>query len=218
MRLFTLALVLTAVAFATGTLSGEVTGSASYTLPETDDLLDSYVFNEDELFSTIPAAFDDYVVVDDYTASSGESVIGYYRCWGLTTSSNPTELELFAVEDASGPSGAPFSMTSYPCVIINSGFIFAGYTVWMAEMDLSSYPILVFGGTTIWLGSHRNDGNTWYSACGTTVTGMNAHRTLAAGWAWHDIADSIEAGDLFKTLEDYVSLERTTWAGVKSSF
>jgi len=220
MKLVFVLLAVVAMAFASSTISGDLRGSASFTLPATDDELDSYAFDAGTAFAaSIPASFTDYAVVDDFTASGGENTITSLTCWGLTTGAAPTALEVLVVADASGPDGAPISADSYPCATSASGYTFAGYDILTTVIDLSGNPIVVADGVTVWLGSHRNDGVTWYPDLGTIVTGMNAYRTQAAGWAWEDIATSIEAGDLFKVIEgDYTSLDRNTWAGIKNMF
>lgn len=198
------------------TLTGQAVGTG-YSLPGNDDSYDSYAYNNDEILSSIPASFTDYAVVDDFV-HSGFTYIETYTTWGVTTGAAPTALEVLVVTDSSGPDGAPVSMNSYPCTATDSGFTFAGYTVWLVSIDLYSIPITIPSGLTVWLGTHRNDGVTWYPACGATVTGMEAYRTVAAGWAWEPISASIESGDLFKVLVLWTALERSTWASIKNSF
>ena len=90
--------------------------------------------------------------------------------------------------------------------------------IYIAVIDLTSDEPVVPIGTTMWLGSHRNDGSNWYPLFGTIVTGSEAYRTVAAGWAWAPLSSSLVAGDLFKVIDGTVSLNRTTWAGIKNMF
>lgn len=209
-------------ASASGSISGHPGGAGGgFVFPETDYYYDSYAYNQSEQMSTIGASFDDYAAIDDFTwGVDGTVYLGGYTCWGVTTGSAPTSLELLVVGDASGtPDGAPISQDSYPVTCVNSGYTFGGYIIWVAVMDLSSNPEVA---TPVWLGSHRADGVSWYPLGGTTVTGSEGYRTLAAGWSWEPFSVSLEAGDLFKVIADYCwwppAIARTTWAGVKSSF
>ncbi len=219
MKFLVVLLAVAALGFASDTLTGH-SGGVGYALPETDDTLDTYAYNDGEVFSSIPASFTDYAVVDDYTAAvDADAILETYTCWAVTTASAPTALELLVVEDASGaPSGAPVSQVSYTTAAASSGFTFGSYDVLIAVMDLTSDEPVIPIGTTMWLGSHRNDGSNWYPACGTTVTGSEAYRTVAAGWAWQTISASLQSGDLFKVIDGTVSLNRTTWAGIKNMF
>ena len=214
MKLFAVLVLMACVAFASDTLRGEP-GGVGYALPATDAVYDSYAYNADEVFSTIPASFGDYAVVDDFGYTG--AYIRSYTCWAVTTASPPTELELLVIADDSGPEGAPILQTTYPCAAWNSGFTFAGYTVWVTHLDMSMDPLTTYD--TVWLGTHRNDGGSWYPACGTTVNGMEGYRTTSAGWAWAPLSSSIQAGDLFKIVRDQtVALERITWAEIKNMF
>ncbi len=184
--------------------------------PATDYIYDTYAYQHSQITSTVGASFGDYAVVDDFTFSG--SVYGY-TCWGVTTAGPPFELELMLVPDGGGaPQGGPASTRVYAAGIADSGFSFAGYTVWIAELNLSPSPLIEAG--TWWLGSKRTDGSNWYPMAGTTVSGSEAHRTLSAGWSWQPYSQSIEEGDLFKIIESTPpsSLERQTWAGIKLSF
>jgi hypothetical protein len=112
------------------------------------------------------------------------------------------------------PTGAPLSQNSYSVTAGNSGYTYGGYTIWVAELDLSDNPVV----DNNWLGSHRPGSVTWYPIGGITVTGAEGHRTLEAGWDWMSFtASGIPAGDLFKVIEGTTSsLERNTWAGIKN--
>ncbi|MCK5840854.1 MAG: hypothetical protein KAH31_01700 [Candidatus Sabulitectum sp.] len=216
MRLVTLLLALTAIAFASSTLSGEVSGSATYTLPETDDIHDSYAFTEDECLETCPGSFSDYAVCDDLSLG-GSTVIYGYTHWGVTTGACPVSLELLVMLDSSGtPAGAPVSQETYPCDFTNTGFTFASYPIYMIEMDLGDLYIAA----STWIGARRNDSNSWYPMCGSTVSGSEAYRTTAAGWDWEPLSKTMESGDIFRIIEGFPipSVGRTTWAGIKSGF
>ncbi len=81
MRFYIILLAIVAMAFASSTITGELSGSATFILPATDNLLDSYAFDPGTAFAaSIPASFTDYAVVDDFTAGSGAS-IDTYTCW-----------------------------------------------------------------------------------------------------------------------------------------
>lgn len=213
MKIFVVLVTVVCVAFASDTLRGEP-GGVGYALPATDTVYDSYAYNADEVFSSIPASFGDYAVVDDFGHTW--TYIRSYTCWAVTTDSPPTELELLVIADDSGPEGAPIIQKTYPCAAWDSGFTFASYTVWVTHLDMSTDPLTTYD--TVWLGTHRSGGS-WYPACGTTVDGMEGYRTTTAGWNWAPLSSSIQAGDLFKIVRDQtVALERITWAEIKSSF
>lgn len=207
-----------AISFASGTLSGAPGGEARYTLPETDDQLDSYAYSAAEQMSTIGASFGDYAVCDDYNGVHAN--LETYTTWGITTGAVPTELEVLVVpDDAGAPSSSgPSSQVAYPITLSDTGFTYGGYTIWLTVIDLSAAPVEI--DATVWIGPHRNDGVSWYPIGGTTVTGSEAYRTLVAGWAWAPFSGSLVAGDLFKVLEGelYNALDRNTWAGIKSMF
>ncbi|MCK5786214.1 MAG: hypothetical protein KAH54_06620 [Candidatus Sabulitectum sp.] len=214
MKVVLILIVLTGFASASGTLRGE-SGGVGYALPATDAVFDSYAYNADDVFTSIPASHGDYAVVDDFGYTG--VYIRSYTCWAVTTAVPPTELELLVVPDDSGPDGAPILQTSYPCIAWDSGFTFYNYTVWRTNLDMSMDPLTTYD--TVWLGTHRNDGSTWYPLCGTTVSGIEGHRTTSSGWGWAPLSSSLQTGDLFKIVRDqFVALERTTWAGIKSGF
>lgn len=100
MKLVFVLLALAALAFASGTITGQAGGVADYAPPATDSTLDSYAYNAAEQMSTIGASFDDYAAVDDYNGIS--SSIDTYTAWGVTTASAPTALEIMVVADDSG--------------------------------------------------------------------------------------------------------------------
>lgn len=217
MKLFVVLLAVAGLAFASGTISGRPGGSGGgFVVPETDDLLDSYAYNQAEQMGTIGASFDDYAAIDDFdppTVDADATLTGY-TCWGVTTGATPTALELLVVADASGvPDGAPISQNSYTASCGSSGYTYGGYTIWVAVIPATDVVAL-----PCWLGSHRNDGVSWYPVGGLTVTGSEGYRTQAAGWAWEPFSGSLEAGDLFKVVDGSVSLERSTWAGIKNLF
>jgi hypothetical protein len=225
MRFFAVLLAVVAVGFASGPclISGHSSGFG-YPLPEFDDVLDTYAYTTGDVLSSIPASFGDYAAVDDYTAATdADAVLSTYTCWGVSTATAPTALELFVVADSSStPSGAPISQTSFTALSSTTGFTFGSYPVLLYVLDLSSDTISVAPGATVWLGAHRNDGSNWYPLCGTTVTGSEAYRTTAAGWSWASFSStSIPAGDIFKIIEGSPassSLNRSTWAGIKNMF
>lgn len=210
-------------ALASGTISGHPGGAGGgFLFPEADNYYDSYAYNQSEQMSTIGASFDDFAAIDDLSYGvDADLTLGGYTCWGVTTGSAPTALELLVVADNGGvPDGAPISQDSYPVTCIDSGYTLAGYTIWVAVMDLTgTYPWVE---TPVWLGSHRAYGVSWYPVGGTTVTGSEGYRTLAAGWAWEPFSNELEAGDLFKVIADFCwwppAMARTSWADIKSSF
>ena len=218
MRFLVVLLVVVAMSFASSTITGHSSGLG--TIPAaTDDVFDSYAYDLATVLSSIPASFTDYAICDDFMYSASAVSVDTYTHWAVTTASNPSEIELLVVADASGPDGTPVSMVSYPATVANSGFAFGSYTVWQAVLDLSADPIAVAAGTTVWFGPHRNDGDNWYPGAGTTVTGSEAYRTLAAGYAWEPFSTSLESADIFKIVEGTMtSLERDTWAGIKNMF
>ena len=217
MKFFAILLAVAGMAFASGTLTGSAGGTGGgFTRPGTDDILDSYAYNQAEQMGTIGASFTDYAIIDDYYG--GNANMDSYTCWGVTTASVPTDLELMIVADASGvPSGAPISQDSYSVTTVNSGYTYGSYPIWIATFDFTSSPVYIDSPT--WLGSHRNDGSSWYPIAGLTVTNSEGYRTLGAGWAWEPFSNSLEAGDLFKIIEgEPTSLSRDTWAGIKNMF
>ena len=216
MRLLTLLLALTPIASCSSTLSGEVSGSATYTLPETDDIHDSYVFTEDECLENCPASFSDYATCDDFSLG-GSTVIYGYTHWGVTTGAYPFSLEFLVIDDYMGaPTGAPVSQESYQCDITNTGFTFGSYPIIMIEMDLENLYI----DASTWIGARRNDTSAWYPICGSTVSGSEAYRTTAEGWDWQPLSETIAPGDIFRIVEGYPvpAICRKTWAGIKTAF
>ncbi|MCK5840852.1 MAG: hypothetical protein KAH31_01690 [Candidatus Sabulitectum sp.] len=218
MRIFLVLFAVVAISFASGTLRGAPGGEAGYTLPGTDDELDSYAYAAAEQMSTIGASFTDYAVCDDYNGI--HAYLETYTTWGVTTGAVPTALEVLIIPDASGaPStSGPSSQVSYPATLTDTGMTYGSYAIWLAVIDLSATPVEI--DAPVWIGPHRNDSVSWYPIGGTTVTGSEAYRTLAAGWAWEPFSNSLVAGDLFKVLEGipFTALERNTWAGIKNMF
>ncbi len=212
MRFLMPVLALAVIAFAAPQISGTSSGSGVF-IPETDDIFDSYVYDA-TVCSSIPASFGDYRVVDDFQNSS-DVTIGSFIYWGLTTGAVPTSLNLMCFENNAGMPGTEVFQTSYPITTGPSGFLYAGYTVYTTTM-VASVPVPA--NTPHWFGFHRPDANTWYVGIGPIVTGFEAHRTLAAGYAWQPMSSSIQAADLFKVIEGTVSLDRSTWAGIKNLF
>jgi len=168
--------------------------------------------------SNIGASFTDYAVCDDYNGA--HNYLETYTTWGVTTGTAPTALEIMIIPDASGaPStSGPSSQVSYPATVTDSGFLYGSYTIWLAVIDLSAAPVEI--DATVWIGPHRNDGVNWYPVGGTTVTGSEGYRTLAAGWTWTPFSESLQPGDIFKILEGPPppSISKSTWAGIKSGF
>lgn len=218
MRFLVVLLVIAAVSFAAGTLRGGPGGVANYTLPETDDVLDTYAYVAAEQMSNIGASFDDYATIDDYNGVAAN--INTYTMWGVTTASAPTTLDLMVFADDAGvpTSAGATSMETYPTTSSDTGMTYGSYAIWIAVIDCSAAPVAVM--TTDWVGSHRSDGSNWYPIGGTVVTDSEAYRTLAAGWAWEPFSTSLVAGDLFKVIDGtpVSSLERNTWAGIKNMF
>lgn len=219
MKLFAVLLAIVGLALASGTISGRPGGTGGgYWLPQTDYIYDTYAYNQGEQMSTVGASFGDYAVIDDFPWSTNP--IFTYTCWGVTTGSAPTSLNLLIVEDNGGvPTGAPLSSNSYSVTTGDTGYTFGGYIIWVAELDLSDHPSF----NNSWIGSHRSNGINWYPLGGTTVTGAEGHRTLAAGWSWvafSDPSSGLEPGDLFKVIDGAPppSLERNTWASIKNLF
>jgi hypothetical protein len=208
-----LILLVSVAAMASPSLRGVSEGSGSF-FPETDDTFDSYVYDT-SVCSSIPASFGDYRVVDDFVYAAGDVTISSFIYWGLTTAAVPTTLNLMCFENNAGMPGTELFQTSNAVTTAASGFTYAGYTVYVTTMPVSvDVPI----NTTRWFGFHRPDSNTWYVGIGPVVTGFEAHRTEAAGYSWAPMSSSIAAADLYKVVTGTVSLERTTWAGVKSLF
>ncbi len=218
MKVLLVLLSVVAISFASGTLSGTPSGTATYTLPGTDDQLDSYTYNAAEQMNNIGASFDDYAVCDDYNGM--HAYLETYTMWGVTTGTAPTALEVMIIPDDSGvPSASgPSSQVSYPATVTDTGMMYGSYTIWLAVIDLSAAPVVI--DTPVWIGPHRADGGNWYPIGGTAVTGSEGYRTVAAGWTWTPFSDTLVAGDLFKILEGtpYSALERNTWAGIKNMF
>ena len=187
-------------------------------LPVIDDMLDSYVFNANEVLLSTGGSYGNLATVDDFTCNNdGNAILNSYTCWGVTTGAVPTTLELLYVEDSGGsPTGAPVSQETYNVTCTNSGYTSSGYIVWMAELDLSSNPVVA---TPCWLGTHRSEGTDWFPMAGTTVSGSEAHLLIeGGGWDWQTFSVSLETGDLFKIVGGTVALRRNTWAGIKNMF
>ncbi len=215
MKLITLLLLVTATAlFAAGpTLSGESSGEGFW-FPATDDIIDTYAYDEN-VCSSIPASFDDYRVVDDFVATGSVELTGF-TYWIVTTGSVPTELLLISYADDGGTPGNELGQDSYAVTTAASGYVYAGYTVYVTNMPVS---ISVDAGT-YWFGFYRSDGGeTLYVGIGPTVTGAEAHRTVAAGYAWEPMSNSIVAADLYKTIEgNTTALDSETWGSIKGIF
>ncbi len=207
------------MAFASATFSGEVRGSGGLDLPEVDFVIDTYPYDSGDQMSEIGASFDDYAVCDDCTFEAPADLeIHLYYTYGVTTGSSPSELTLLVVEDDAGePAGEPLSQDSYSVSLGNTGYTYGGYTIWAAEMDLSSSPVSI--STPVWLGPQRNDGVAWYPIGKMTIDGSEGYRTLAAGWSWEPFSQSLTEGDLFKIIEgEYQALQSNTWGGIKALF
>lgn len=219
MRYLISLLCVVSLAGASGTLTGHTGGSGGgFHFPETDFLLDSYAYNPSQVMSTLGASFGDYAEVDDFDYQYGSQFwLEYYVCWGVTTGSAPVEMDLLYVEDNGGaPYGPPITQTTYSADCLNSGYTFAGYTIWIAELYLLDNP---WFDSPCWLGAQRNDSGNWYPVGGTAVTGSEAYRTTGSGWAWQPFSSSLEQADLFKIFGNYgLQLQRDTWAGIKNSF
>lgn len=218
MRILLVLLAVVAISFASGTLRGAPSGAATYTLPGTDDELDSYAYVAAEQMNNIGASFDDYAVCDDYNGV--HAYLETYTTWGVTTGTAPTSLEVMIIADDSGaPStSGPTTQTAYPTTCTDTGMMYGSYAIYIAVTDLSATPEEI--AAPVWIGPHRSDGGNWYPIGGTTVTGSEGYRTLVAGWAWAPFSGSLVAGDLFKVLDGelYNALERNTWAGIKNMF
>lgn len=206
-------------AYQTGAVSGASGNSCHPQMVlETDDLLDSYMYNQSEQMSTVGASYGEYATVDDFVLTGGSTTTfsSGYTCWGVTTSSTPTTLSFLIVEDSSGhPVGAPVSQESFPAECIDSGYSFAGYTIWCAHIELPAWlPIP----DPSWIGSHRNDGMDWYPLEGTTIKNSEGYRTIGS-WSWEPFSTSLVPGDLFKIFYGTSSsLDRCTWGEIKGSF
>ncbi|PIE53412.1 hypothetical protein CSA37_01785 [Candidatus Fermentibacteria bacterium] len=222
MKLLAVLVCVAGLAFASGTLSGEAGGfGGGATAPQTDDELDTYAYNQSEQMSSIGASFGSYATIDDFTYGPTDVSIETFTCWGVTTASTPTELELYVVADNNGvPEGDPVQQPSVSLTCDDTGFTYGSYTVWLAVMDFTGSPVAVT--TPVWLGSHRAGGSsdTWYPVGGTTITGSEGYRIESAGGSWVPFSStSIGEGDLFKTIDGTASfLSRNTWAGIKSNF
>lgn len=196
-----------------GGITGEVVP-----FPETDDIVDSYAYNQAEQMSTIAGSFSECATIDDFDMGSpAEDIfICGYNCWGVTTSSIPTTLEFLIVEYSGGqPVGAPLSQETYSVQCIDTGFTYYEYTVWYACLDLPDFLDIPH---PCWLGSHRNDGMDWFPIGGLTVSGSEGYRTQG-GWSWEPFSSSIEYGDLFKIIYGSTSdLDRYTWAKIKATY
>lgn len=203
---------------AAGTLTGDPggCGSGGLVFPASDYIMDSYAYNPSQVMETWPASFDDYAAVDDYCYYN--LCMESYTCWGVTTGSPPSSLEMLFVSDEGGsPEGAPILQESFAVECDDTGYTFAGYPIWQVYMQFDT-PLYMIN--PIWLGTHRADGVNWYPACGTEIEWNEAHRTVAAGWAWEPFSASIGPGDIFKIIEtpNPPAVTRNTWAGIKTTF
>jgi len=218
MRTLAVLLAAAAAALCSSTLSGELRGRGGLDLPETDYVIDSYIFIPGEQMDTIPASFGDYAVVDDFVPiTDGVAVLLEYTTWGVTTDGYvPSEMALLVVDDDLGePEGAPISQELYQMEAYDTGFTFYEYTVWRGEMCLIKPYTEV--STPVWLGPQRQDGAKWYVMGGVTISGSEAYRTVSYGWSWEPFSESLQAGDIFKVIEgSYSDLQRSTWGGIKA--
>ncbi len=216
MRFLIPVLAFAVLVFASSEISGTSSGSG-FVFPETDDVIDTYAYDPDTVCSTIPASFNDYRVVDDFLHDQPVS-IGSFTYWGVSTASAPSELELMYFEDNAGVPGDEVFQTSYSVSSQATGYTYGMYSVYVAVMTLPT-SLFIPANTTAWLGFHRV-GDNWYTALGPAVVGSEAYRTQGAGYNWVPVSSNpdIGAADLFKIIEGTVSLERSTWAGIKHLF
>lgn len=195
------------------TMEGVSGGEGGY-FPGTDDYFESYIYDA-TVCSSIPSSANDYRVVDDFqpTIDVNMTQFAYY---GITTGAVPTALELMYFADNAGVPGDEVSQTSYDVTTTNTGFTYAGYVVYKADMTVD----FALSAGVYWFGFHRNDGDTWYVGIGPCITGYEAYRTLAAGYAWAPLSASIQGADLFKELQGTPqgALQQSTWAGIKTQF
>lgn len=186
---------------------------------DTNGVFESYPYDPATAQDNVLFSSKKKCVVDDFT---GDCTITSYTCWGVSGKvAPPTALRIFVVEDKDGaPFGDPISSKEYPCKTTYSEYMWADiYKIWCAVVDLSEAPIAVDG--TIWIGSSLKGSTNWLVLTGTTLTGNMANVGEKPDWAWKTIEelDKYVAADLFKIIEgDGVSLEATTWAGIKSQF
>ena len=211
MKFLVLVFIVTGFAFASSSLSGTSAGTGIW-FPETDDVLDTYTYGDD-VCGTIPASGGDFRVVDDFQTAKG-ATIASFSYWGVTTGAVPTSLNLMQFADAAGTPGTEVFQTDYSIATSNSGFTYAGYIVYKADMAVN----LPLATGTYWFGFHRPGTDNWFVGIGPSVTGYEAYRTVAAGYAWEPCSTSIEAADLFKIIEGATALERTTWGSIKNLF
>lgn len=218
MRYFVVLCSFVTISFAYTALCGEPHGIPNYTLPGTDDILDTYAYNITEQMGVIAGSYGIIAAVDDYNGVNAN--IHTYTMWAVTTVAPPTTIQMLVVPDDSGvPSAAgPSSQNSYPVSCTDTGITYSGYPIWLSVVDCSAAPIPV--STPIWLGTFRNGSSDWYPVSGTTVTGIEAYRTVTSGWVWEPFSNEFEAGDLFKIIEGEPesSLSRSTWAEIKLMF
>ena len=204
-----------AVASAPPELSGALSGTG-FGFPGTDDYLETYAYNAASGCTTIPASFTDYRVVDDFVRTSAVNVTKWTN-WFVTTASTPANLNLMCFANNAGAPGTEVYQTPHAVTCVNSGFLFGSYVIYKAEMVLTQ----AFTAGTWWVGMHRVDGSSWYPNLGTVLTGSQAYRTVAAGYAWQTVGTdpAIGPADVFKIVEGVVtSLDRTTWGGIKNLF
>lgn len=220
MKAFVLLCLVAVTSYATGTFGGPTGGSGGgYLSPPTKDVLCSYIYNPDEQMDDVGASFSEFATIDDYNGPAGD--IESYTCWGISQSSPPSTLDLLVVEDfSSTPAGSPVSSYSYDVDPVNSGYTYGGYTIWVVVLDLSANPLAVDG--SVWLGTYRSDGSSWYPMGGTTVEvhDTEGYRTVADGWQWEPFSESLQAGSLFQIIQGTPgsTLNRNTWATIKSMY
>ncbi len=207
------------MAFASSTLDSPtmegVSGGEGGYFPGTDDYFESYIYDA-TVCSSIPASANDYRVVDDFQPTV-DVTMTQFSYYGITTGATPSALELMYFANNAGAPGDEVSQTSYPVTTTNTGFTFAGYIVWKADMVVD----LDLSAGIYWFGFHRNDGgDNWFVGIGPCITGYEAYRTLAAGYTWAPMSASIQGADLFKELQGTPqgALLQSTWAGIKTQF
>ncbi len=225
--LFFVLFAVVGVSLASSTLTGPIEGHCTITWPQTEDQIDSNVFNEGDMYTTAFASFGDYYSADDFTPGA-DYCITDVTWWTVTNATSPTTgvLDVNFYDDAApGPAQAATSPvwagTATNVQLTDTGVTFAGFPIYMTHCTLPDTDYFTaYGGTTYWTAMWRNDASAEYIILDSIVEGTEMYRVVDAGGAW--VAGSTTgypATDCFQLIEGTATgLDSETWGSIKSIF
>jgi hypothetical protein len=172
------------------------------------------------MYSTAFAVFGDYWVADDLTKAF-MATVEKVTYWSLTTGGLPSSILVYFMDDGAPGPGVMLwseSISGGDLVFTNSGVTFAGYPIYITEMDLPNTDYFVINpGVTYWTGFQRDDGTSLYAIMDYEVTGTECYRDLGSGWV-PGSTTGYDPTDLFRIIEGTIALDRDTWGALKTLF